>query len=301
MLANQTTQPPVSYAPPRRVSSTVPKRTLSRFREDLPELPLSPPDSRMASPEAEPLPSEPLPIIPDDVQMRYDTPVSDLKSQEAMRATPISIHREEVQRSPAPHSMSLASIDSEASWLSSGRTSRQRASSGIRNSLTYPPRHVVSAASETHNSDHTDDDNIIDDEYLNSVVPSHLHRKSTGEARPSSDEEDEGREAKWGAVSHTPTVMHHRETMRSREGLLLQSFDDDEQEFPREDRDATSPKSSNGTFEDSGSPIEPQRARSVNLGKGHVRNFSAGSAKLLELSPRTSGEHRRSTIEHGAQ
>jgi hypothetical protein len=45
------------------------------------------------------------------------------------------------------------------------------------------------------------------------------------------------------------------------------------------------------------SPVTPtaqekmdiQRARSVNLGHaGHVRNFSAGSAKLLDITPRSS-------------
>ena len=45
---------------------------MSRFREDLPELPLSPPDSRVASPEADPPSADPLPIIldDDDVQMQ---------------------------------------------------------------------------------------------------------------------------------------------------------------------------------------------------------------------------------------
>jgi len=37
------------------------------------------------------------------------------------------------------------------------------------------------------------------------------------------------------------------------------------------------------------------RARSVNLGKGHVRNFSAGSAKLLEIAPRMSVDRRHSS------
>ncbi|KAI1393987.1 uncharacterized protein F4822DRAFT_33036 [Hypoxylon trugodes] len=264
---------------PRKISSSVPKRTMSRFREDLPELPISPPDSRVASPEAEPLPTEPLPAIPDDVQMRYDTPTSGRRSHEAMRATPISWQRDEVQASPAPQSMSLASIDSEASWLS-GRISRKRASSGIRNSLQQYTQPPFSGGSEERASD---DENIVEDEYMNSVVPEESRRKSTGEARPSSDEEDEEREAKWGAVGQTPTVMHHRDTMRSREGLL-QTFDDEE------DKDLE--KYSDD--EEGQSPVQPQRARSVNLDKGHARNFSAGSAKLLEISPRASGENRRS-------
>lgn len=261
---------------------------MSRFREDLPELPLSPPDSRVASPEAEPMPVEPLPVIPDDVQMRYDTPTSGHRSHEAMRATPISWQRDEIQASPAPQSMSLASIDSEASWLS-GRISRKRASSGMRNSLQQYAQPAFTGGSEGRASD---DDNIVEDEYMNNIVPTHSHSKSTGEARPSSDEEDDEHEAKWGAVGQTPTVMHHRDTMRSREGLL-QSFNDeeDERDLERYSED-----------EDEGhSPVQPQRATSVNLDKGHARNFSAGSAKLLEISPRASGENRRSFIDHGTQ
>ncbi|MDA4132261.1 MAG: hypothetical protein OK454_03935, partial [Thaumarchaeota archaeon] len=46
---------PVTYVPARKINPAVPKRTLSRFREDLPETPISPPDSRMQSPDAEPL------------------------------------------------------------------------------------------------------------------------------------------------------------------------------------------------------------------------------------------------------
>ncbi|KAI5921649.1 hypothetical protein F4810DRAFT_326158 [Camillea tinctor] len=294
MLANSP-QPPINYMPPRRPSSTVPKRTMSRFREDLPELPLSPPDSRVASPEADPPSADPLPIIPDDdVQMRYDTPNSDHRSQEVLRATPISWHRDEVQSSPAPQSMSLASIDSEASWLSGGRINKKRASTGMRSSMTQYPPQIVSGGSDDPPSEHTDDDNIADDEYLNSVVPNHMHRKSTGEARPSSDEEEAEPEAKWGAVGQIP-VVHHRDTMRSREGLL-QSFDDekefeDEKEFGRDSE----------AEDDEPSPVEPQRATSVKLNQGHVRNFSAGSAKLLEISPRASTEQKINTIERGTQ
>lgn len=262
---------------------------MSRFREDLPELPISPPDSRMASPEVEPIPAEPLPVIPDDVAMRYDTPMESHKYQEAMRATPISMHRDEVQPSPALHSMSLASVDSEASWLS-GRISRKRTSSGMRASLQYPPRTVSALSgrsegrSEGQTSEHTEDDNIVDDEYLNSVVPARLHRQSTGEARPSSDEEEDS-SPKWGAVGQVPTVIQHSETMRSREGVLQSSGDDKELGNANESEDDG----------DGQSPVEPRRATSVRLSKGHFRNFSAGSAKLLEISPRQSSDHKIST------
>ncbi|KAI5866733.1 hypothetical protein GGS23DRAFT_285098 [Durotheca rogersii] len=281
--------PPVhtNYIQARRMNSNIPKRTMSRFREDLPELPLSPPDSRVASPEADPLPVDPLPAIPDDVQMRYDTPNSGHRSHEAMRATPISWHRDEAQPSPAPQSMSLASIDSEASWLS-GRIGRNRASSGMRNSVQQHTQPAIPGGSEGRPSY---DQNIVEDEYMNSVVPTQSHRKSTGEARPSSDEDYEN-EAKWGSVDHIPTVTHHTDTMRSREGLLLQSLDDDDDEKGA---------SRNSDDAEDHSPVQPQKAMSVSLAKGHARNFSAGSAKLLEISPRASGENQRGLLEHGTQ
>ncbi|OTB13920.1 hypothetical protein K445DRAFT_24068 [Daldinia sp. EC12] len=271
---------------PRKISSSVPKRTMSRFREDLPELPLSPPDSRVASPDADPPPVDPLPAIPDDVQMRYDTPTSGRRSHEVMRATPISWQRDEIQSSPAPQSMSLASIDSEASWLS-GRINRKRASSGMRSSLQQYAQPRFSTEYEERASD---DENIVEDEYMNSVVPTHSHEKSTGEARPSSDEEDEDREAKWGAVGQTP-VVHHRDTMRSREGFLQSFEDDDEKDLEKYSDDE----------EEGSSPVQPQRATSISLDRGHVRNFSAGSAKLLEISPRASGENRQSFVDRGTQ
>ncbi|KAI1203870.1 hypothetical protein F5X97DRAFT_4053 [Nemania serpens] len=289
MLGSQQV-PPANYIPPRKVSSGVPKRTMSRFREDLPELPISPPDSRVASPEAEPIPAEPLPAIPDDVVVRYDTPIEGHRHHETMRATPISIHRDEIQPSPALHSMSLASIDSEASWLS-GRISRKRTSSGMRTSLQYPPRTIsaLSGRSEAQTSEHTEDDNIADDEYLNSVVPNRSHRLSTGEARPSSDEEDD-LSPKWGAVGQTPTVIQHSETMQSREGIL-QSFDDKEDFGNVNESDDDDDKQSPGV---------PQRATSVKLNKGHSRNFSAGSAKLFEV-PRPSGDHKRIVKDQATQ
>ncbi|KAI0132432.1 hypothetical protein BJ170DRAFT_248017 [Xylariales sp. AK1849] len=277
-------QPPSqasNYIQPYRSNSKLPKRTMSRFREDLPELPLSPPDSRVASPEVEPHPAEPLPVIPDDVVMRYDTPTS------GHRATPSSMHRDEIQTSPAPQSMSLASIDSEGSWLSGGRITRKRASSGMRSSLANYPLRSESEESEEH-----DDDAMADDDFLNIVVDDKLHRKSTGDARPSSDEEDADEQSpKWGNVNQIPTFAHYRETMRSREGLL-QSYDDDDKEFGIE-KDSEDGSSMGRPSP----PAIPQRATSINFARGHVRNFSAGSAKLLEISPRVSSDRRRSAQE----
>jgi hypothetical protein len=83
-------------------------------------------------------------------------------------------------------------------------------------------------------------------------------------------------------------------TIKSREGLLNTSGGGE--------ADIKAESSDDGDFDEASpsvieTPLEVQRATSVNLGKGHVRNFSAGSAKLLELAPRTSVDAKRRSVE----
>ncbi|KAF9874596.1 hypothetical protein CkaCkLH20_07733 [Colletotrichum karsti] len=296
----QAIPPPMNYIP-RKVSSGVPKRTRSRFREDLPELPLSPPDSRVGSPEVE---EPPLPIVSevrttenilDDADspavVRHDTPTSDMRrvdekmeKLEKMRQTPTSL-RHSIQPSPEqPQSVSLASIDSEASWLS-GRIGKRR-SSGMRSSMQrFQPRN------RSHSPSVNDtEEELADDEYLsNLATPSRemlagdrTPRKSTGDAFPSSDEEELMDEAdmKWGSVEKqraTPVVQHQR--IKSREGLL-NAF---------EDGSNTSPDNSEGETP------QLQRATSVSLSRGHARHVSSSSTKMLEVSPRASVDQRRTS------
>jgi hypothetical protein len=303
----QTTQlptPSANYISQQKLAG-VPKRTMSRFREDLPEsAPMSPPMSRVQSPDADIIPPTIEETSPDN-EVRsgearvsttsngnvYGTSNSPHGSQEAMRETPSTFSRpDEADASPGGQNMSLASIDSEASWLSG------RIGSGRRSSARAQPTHGLSSSNNSPTADHDaagEDVSIVDDEYLSRFTPSGQepatwNRKSTGEARPSSDE---GEEARWGSVrGQVPTVVqtHTAERMKSREGLL-NSFGE---EAGSDDGEATGEDLSPGE-----APAEMQRARSINLGKGHVRNFSAGSAKLLELTPRSSVDGRRRSVE----
>ena len=283
---------PIPIAP-RRVSAGVPKRTMSRFREDLPELPISPPASRVQSPEAESMgePShaleghiaEPVPFQP-----RHDTPASERRSADAMRQTPSTFsHPDEPGVSPEPQSMSLASIDSEGSWFS-GRLSKKRKSSGILENASglRLQRHTPESDNERFRESRNDDMDITDDDYLSRLAPSHgersgWNRKSTGEARPSSDWEEE---AHWGSVrGHQPKVVssHTVGRMKSREGLM-KSFGEEgdvtlEAADPSDDSDE-------GLHEGEGI----QRATSINLGKAQARRISVGSARLLSSTPRSS-------------
>ncbi|KXX81137.1 hypothetical protein MMYC01_201593 [Madurella mycetomatis] len=283
--------PPVHFVP-RQLSSGVPKRTMSRFREDLPELPISPPASRIQSPEVEAVhpivetspdlrrTAGEVMAVPVALGARYDTPVSEQRSVEAMRQTPSTFsHQDEPGISPEPQAMSLASIDSEGSWFSGRIQTPESDNERI----------------EEHD-DHIEDMSIVEDDYLSRLAPPNAdraawNRKSTGEARPSSDWEDEPH---WGSVrGQQPTVVHAQSVgrMRSREGLL-KSFDEE-----GENSAELADQANNDCAGAEAEKIEGlQRARSINLGKGHARRISAGSARLLSISPRSSVDAKRTSL-----
>ncbi|EFQ36195.1 hypothetical protein CGRA01v4_08125 [Colletotrichum graminicola] len=293
----RTIPPPANYIP-RKVSNGVPKRTRSRFREDLPELPLSPPDSRVGSPEVE----EPLPVVSESGSgdhhavveeapvVRHDTPTSDLRRVddkmerlEKMRQTPTSM-RHSIQPSPEP--VSLASIDSEGSWLS-GRVGARRSSGLLRGRV--PPRILT----RTPSPDGTEEE-LADDEYLsNLATPSRgaahdedederTPRKSSGDAFPSSDEDNEAN-IKWGSVENPHATIMQHQRIKSREGML-KSFAGD---------GASTPSSSSSPEVSEGESPKLQRATSVSLNRGNARRVSAGSARVLDMSsPRSSIDQR---------
>jgi hypothetical protein len=278
---------------------------------------MSPPISRMQSPEADIVP----PIrkeyadkragpraSSDDAHMRYDTPTSGHRSLDTGRI------RDEMSNSgdrsidvPSPEpaallSQSLASIDSEGSWLS-GRKSSKRGSAQLS---SYPLRDSASSLHRKYQnfSESSEELGIAEDEYFTRLTPGpedrEIKRQSAGNPMPSSDEEDgdsltspvEPGKAKWGAVARHPTVVHREPRAKSREGLLNYFESDSGNEAPGEarldvDRDS----------KDSGeSDIRVHRATSVDLGIKHARHISAGSARLLELKGRTSGDVNRLSL-----
>lgn len=304
-----TPTPVATIVPPRRFSSGVPKRTMSRFREDLPELPISPPASRMQSPEADavrptietslaptPTAEEPDPSS----RPRNDTPVS-----EQQRQTPSTFsHPDEPGVSPEPQAMSLASIDSEGSWFSSRLSSKKRKSSGILEQSSLPrqtPESDMEPRPEPE-ANNGEDMYMTDDDYLSRLAPqphaaertaSWHNRQSAGEARPSSDW-DGAEEAQWGSVrGQQPTVVrpHAAERVKSREGLLKTFGDEGEGEIA----DAADSSGSDGEGEGVG-VSGLQRATSIDYGKAHARRISAGSARLLDLTPRSSVDAKRNTF-----
>jgi hypothetical protein len=271
---------------------------MSRFREDLPELPLSPPDSRVQSPEADVVPpvrtghakkkgggqgSVENPVI-DASLRRHDTPTSGYRSlEQASRLrneTPTSGHRSDVP-SPQP---SHQFRDSNSS-------------------LQKRYKEYSESAEEL---------GIAEDEYFSRLTPGPedgfgkmSKKRASGNPMPSSDEEDgdsvasPGGSTKWGAVGRQPTVVHHEPRAKSREGLLNEYENDSPSEPPGETPQELNDRKSYG-FDDTNKPLpeEPgiSRASSVNLSKGHARHISAGSARLLDFKPRQSTETRRPSI-----
>lgn len=279
----------------RRRSGT-PTRTQSKFREDLPEMPMSPPDSRVQSPVPD-LPAgaaaiaaahgrrrSPKPYLPGasnrdsdpSASTRYDTPVS---PSDRARARGLV-------------SASLASVDSEGSWLASGgsikRASLQSGGPSRMGSLSQR-RNEFSASYEELGGDR-------DAEYMKRNTPSPDPARALGKKRVSgsvltgADEESEyGEETAspppnaenpltvHDSVRRKPTLVHRDPIARSREGLLT-DYSAGESATIEGGEDTS----------DADSPItesQVHRATSVNYGRGHARQMSAGSAKLLDLPP----------------
>lgn len=355
-----TAPPPVAYSTPVGQNSGIPKRTMSRFREDLPELPISPPASRVQSPEVMPIPvarnldphrahiGRELSDTPSGLR-RYDSPNSfNRPTEQGSLLRYETPNTERMRDAPSPEpvnlmSQSLASIDSEGSWLSgrpradSKRSSAQRSSArSSRQQGDYsqiPSRHSHGSLQARRYKDFSDQldggEDIAEDEYYSRLTPDMYNRTAnmepsriSGNPMPSSDESDNermrtpisagaaGKEGKWGDVSRKPTIIRHVQRTHSAQGVLNNcddaSSDEDEHILTQEKLDERwkeqgpdyrprTPESPTKEDEDSqldqASPEILERATSIDYRKNHIRHISAGSARLLDLKPRMSGEH----------
>lgn len=283
-----------------RPGSGPPKRMRSRFREDLPELPISPPESRVQSPEADAsllgvaeyrsASAEPNTNPP---TVRDDTPTSghrsiDIVQNHASRDKMYGSNSAEPQLS-----MSLASVDSEGSWLS-GRVNSQRSKrmSSVRDRARSRQQDHERRADSPTNSAH-DDLEITEDDYMSRLSPDpttlHFNTRLSGEGRPSSDEDElmhEG-EVRWGAVGAQAQFVsrnQNRDTVRSREGLLNIDSGDEED-------DLEPPISPISQIAPSIEKADLQRASSVRVNR-------PSSVKLLKIQPRTSADDKRKSQEN---
>ena len=314
-------QMPPSAFPARipQARSGTPMRTQSRFREDLPELPISPPESRVQSPVLprdmnSPIPGQ-LGAASSGIPASPDQPLSDIHP--AFREEVALSRHQSVRSAHSPEgpssavlSQSLASVDSEGSWLTGRPVKRlsQPQVNPTRDSGGSLQKHLENLRGMP------DDTGLVSEqEPLNHVTPAletTLERERERTAKPRhilgaglDDESDDEsalhsrstplpqEEGTWhSAVGRHPTIVRQGARARSREGLLndFQAAEDSTEASP------TSPEEESPTGQVSSPEMTfIQRATSVELGKGHARHISAGSARLLNLPPRSSTELKR--------
>jgi len=275
-------QPPPLVTPRtfRRADSATPQRTMSKFREDLPELPLSPPDSRMQSPEAlipppsrlsQAIAAADLPIIK---AADYQPPVATTSSPVSPRKkTEQEVSMElDVPGTARPEmilSQSLASVDSEGSWL---------AGKALNQSSGPPQRSKPSQSSLTRPVPGT----------FGGAVGVPLSPKDSMEkehdVRHDSAQSKEG-DGMWHAsLGRQPTLIKQASRARSTEGLLNEHAIRD-----RHDSSTESDEEGQDTGEEEVEAPEPTvlRAKSVEY-KGHARHISGGSARLLDIRRQSS-------------
>lgn len=298
-----TAAPPTTAPVQIKRPSSVPRRTMSKFREDLPEYPLSPPDSRVQSPE----------VTSDSAiaGRRRRQPPADLRVESNSSGTGA---RTDSPVSPGvPNaglmSQSLASVDSEGSWLSGKPMQRRSNKSYMRSSVSSSS---AVKRNEEFNASY-EELGIPDDEYFKRLTPQPDERRRSAHsgdklatkasstatagidvAAESDNEEpppatgrpsDEEEELVQNSVGRHPTIVHRQARVKSTEGLL--SYFQAEKSSPNEPANAAEPTEEDSPTSES-EPITIQRAMSVDLGKNHVRHLSAGSAKLLDIQKRSS-------------
>jgi hypothetical protein len=293
-------------------------RTQSKFREHLPEMPVSPPDSRVQSPEVTSAGANaianrrgfaaPTNIQTDLASRRIVNPYENLTSR----------GRTDSPASGGRHSnimsQSLASVDSEASWLS-GKPHRMSSTARKHNSTGTAS--VSRAADEFSGS--YEELGIPDDEYFrrlntqpgdvrhasglsSSMRVSHKASSSAiaaGSGASDTDDElrsspprakEEGETVVHTGASRHPTVVHREPRVRSSEGLLNQYLDTEDKAEDAYITPQDSPiKERHDEYDEENLGSTPlKHAKSINLGKDHVRQLSAGSAKLLDITKRGS-------------
>lgn len=305
--------PPRSFKRSGSGTPVTPQRTRSKFREDLPELPISPPDSRMQSPEI-PAAHHATTVARSEANEPNQSPVhpADRRSLATSSSIPTldrSRHDDQLsqQRSmdfpsaevpPPVLSQSLASVDSEGSWLSGKPVKRGSGQMGrpLRQSQSSLGQHLAATSGETEEND------VAEDEYFSQLAPapeetrrsssaSAMRKASStimdlaGEGEHSPEPEvpplpDRAGETWHGSVGRQAMIVRHTSRAKSNEGLLNEFLADEaEPSSPEDEGDAPDFEAPAEEFQDS--PL--MRARSVEYSKGHARHISAGSARLLDI------------------
>lgn len=312
--------PPSAFTRIPRARSGTPIRTQSRFREDLPELPISPPDSRLQSPEA--MAPPPIPEIPSSRgtdAVSPSQPLSDIHPafREEVALSRNTSLRDRANSPDAASSVvlaqSLASVDSEGSWLTGRPAKRSSQQQFQRESASSLQQRLQEYGQSEENIPGTPEE----EKYMGSLIPAPEDKPQVpdrkrpymgvGTGAGVGGDSDDGtslhpapipseaqEEGIWhSALGKHPTIVRQGPgpRVKSREGLL--------NDFLEDESAASSPSADSPTGPDATYP-QIQRATSVDIGKGHARHISAGSARLLNLPPRSSQEIKRFSASSGA-
>ncbi|KAK5014662.1 hypothetical protein LTR39_003028 [Cryomyces antarcticus] len=301
-------QPPVHLQQSAaRARSGTPIRTQSKFREDLPGLPISPPDSRVQSPEVSLPASHAIAIRrghqhPQRLAVETTSPATPNPFQDHMTNgrtdSPVSPDGRE---SVAIMSQSLASVDSEGSWLSGKPVKRSSNQSQLRSSSGSPGKRLdsdasyeelgmpddvhshgltldrgnrsVTAAAESSNRKASD---------ISAITPITPDTESDDEQPVHSEPSPDQTVVREG-LQRQPTVISRDARIVSGEGLAAEYILGGDYETPPD-----------GTPNDESPFYEEQRARASSVEYGqlaHARHVSAGSAKLLDIPASKSNRH----------
>ncbi|KAJ5656458.1 hypothetical protein N7507_008408 [Penicillium longicatenatum] len=139
-IQTQSSPPPASVIPPRAFIPTgTVKRSQSKFTEHFGDEPMSPPDSRLQSPDIpEEVPESSLENEPSTF-LQGPTPSASMDIVNPRRRHHLSLAESfDAESDNVPLSQSLASIDSEGSWMSGQffRRMNQKPSSPVRNNMS---------------------------------------------------------------------------------------------------------------------------------------------------------------------
>jgi len=284
---------------PSRPLSTAPSRagTRSKFHEDLPESPSSLPDLRLHSPIDSRTALTELP----------ESATYSLRQLEKMPETSGTLPRDIPSRDgvrkasfpamppppPVLVSQSLASIDSEASWLSGKPPKRPSVSESV-------PQNSIKERSGAFNGSY-ENLGITDEEYFKKLNPT-SNATSEGDitrtALADSDEEvspggeslhtRSGTHIVKGDIARAPTLVNRPIRVQSNQGILNQ-FGVELPSSPAGEYDTEYESSTSSPNRTQSSPANEHtnEARSVPMfAIQHARQGSRGSARLLDIPAR---------------
>ncbi|KAF2227007.1 hypothetical protein BDZ85DRAFT_257099 [Elsinoe ampelina] len=277
----------------RRMSGT-PARTQSIFREDLPESPSSPPDSRINSPDiiaaANMAAARRIRRAGGNTGVASNTGIDIPENGRPARSESPNISDE--RNSGLAMSASLASIDSEGSWLTGRPAKRKSNASHMRSSVGSARRRDIENPSY-------EDLPMPDEEYVRHLTPSPEDdiEEMEAEYTPAS-EKNEGTLLRRDTSRRKPRLVYRNDAARSREGLVA----DLHSGITPLEQSPDSPQGSASELESESDHIHDPNwngQAQVVYGKGHARQLSSGSAKLLDIrtrSGRTTPDARMSIV-----